>query len=134
MPGNAPKKGGPSKGRLLFERLVREAVDSLPRDLKNRLENVVILVEEKPGEIPGKSIENGQELLGLYHGISQKDRGFWYGNVLPDRIIIYRQPLERISSNFKELKENIRQTVIHEVGHHFGFDEEGLRRIEEDDS
>ena len=77
--------------------------------------------------------ENGQELLGLYHGISQRDRGFWYGNVLPDRIIIYRRPLERISTSSQNLKENIRQTVFHEVGHYFGFDEETLRRFEEGD-
>ena len=74
-----------------------------------------------------------QELLGLYHGVSQKDRGFWYGNTLPDRIIIYRRPLERISSSLEDLRENIRQTVIHEIGHYFGFDEEELRRLEEGD-
>jgi predicted Zn-dependent protease with MMP-like domain len=78
-------------------------------------------------------LKNDQELLGLYHGISHKDRGFWYGNVLPDRIIIYRKPLERISANSQDLRENIRQTVVHEVGHYFGFDEEALRRFEEGD-
>ena len=72
-------------------------------------------------------------MLGLYHGISQKDRGFWYGNALPDRIIIYRKPLVRISASLQELKENIRQTVIHEIGHYFGFDEEELRSLEEGD-
>ena len=52
--------------------------------------------------------------------------------MLPDRIVIYQRPLERISSNLEELKENIRQTVIHEVGHYFGFDEEELRQLEEE--
>ncbi len=89
---------------------------------------MAILIEDDSPE--GTREPKEEELLGLYHGISRKDRGFWYGNVLPDRIVIYRKPLERISTSGKELKENIRQTVIHEVGHYFGFDEEELRQLE----
>jgi predicted Zn-dependent protease with MMP-like domain len=124
---------GFSRGKRFFEKLVKEAVESLPPELRSRLENVAFIVEDdSPTHSEGWE-ENGQELLGLYHGISQKDRGFWYGNVLPDRIIIYRRPLERISTNPQNLKENVRQTVFHEVGHYFGFDEENLRRLEEGD-
>ncbi len=121
---------GFSRGRQFFEELVREAFDTLPDDLKDHLENVVILVEEDSGEDFFGAIGEGEDLLGLYHGIPQKDRGFGYGNVLPDRIIIYQKPLERISRNLEELRENIRQTVIHEVGHYFGFDEEELAELE----
>jgi len=121
------------KGRLFFEQLVREAVASLPEEIKKRLENVAIIIEEEPPEEGEIGEEEDQELLGLYHGIPYKDRGFWYGNVLPDRIVIYRKPLERMSRSLQELKENVRQTVLHEVGHFFGFDEEGLRRLEEGD-
>jgi predicted Zn-dependent protease with MMP-like domain len=123
---------GFSRGKRFFEKLVKEAVELLPPELRSRLENVAFIVED---ESPPQSEEweEGQELLGLYHGISQRDRGFWYGNVLPDRIIIYRRPLERISTNSQNLKENVRQTVFHEVGHYFGFDEENLRRFEEGD-
>ena len=71
-------------------------------------------------------------VIKLYHGVSRKSRGFWYGNTLPDRILIYQRPLERISAGLPELEENIRQTVIHEVGHYFGFDEEELRELEEE--
>jgi predicted Zn-dependent protease with MMP-like domain len=124
---------GFSRGKRFFEKLVKEAVELLPPDLRSRLENVAFIVEDESPPHPEEWEEDGQELLGLYHGISQKDRGFWYGNVLPDRIIIYRRPLERISTNLEDLKENVRQTVFHEVGHYFGFDEEDLRRFEEGD-
>ena len=125
-----PPKEGYSGGKRFFEGLVREALKSLPPGLRSRLENVAVVVEEDsrgPGPKSG-----GQELLGLYHGISKKERGFWYGNVLPDRIVIYQRPLERISSNCEELRENVRQTVFHEVGHYFGFDEGELQELEEE--
>jgi predicted Zn-dependent protease with MMP-like domain len=124
-----PRRGF-SRGKRFFEKYVREAVDSLPGELKKRLENVAIIVEEESPSFSKERKRGGHELLGLYHGISKKDRGFWYGNVLPDRIIIYRRPLERISSGLLDLEENIRQTVFHEVGHYFGFDEEELRSLE----
>jgi predicted Zn-dependent protease with MMP-like domain len=126
-----PTKGF-SEGRGAFEKMVQEALDTIPRELKARLENVAFLVEDEPSSLPEEWEEAEKNLLGLYHGISRKDRGFWYGNALPDRILIYRKPLERISRNLQELRENIRQTVIHEVGHYFGFDEEELRDLEEE--
>ena len=129
-----PKEGfkaRSARGRRQFEQWVQEAVASLPADLRDRMENVAILVEDNPSPGDRDWLEEAGELLGLYHGISQKDRGVGYGNVLPDRIIIYREPLERISTNLASLRENIRRTVWHEVGHYFGFDEEDLRRLEE---
>lgn len=124
-------KGRSGQERRQFERWVQEAVASLPRDLRDRMENVAILIEDNPSRGDRDWLEGNGELLGLYHGISHKDRGVGYGNVLPDRIVIYRNPLERISSNLDNLRENIRRTVLHEVGHYFGFDEEGLRQLEE---
>jgi len=126
-------KRGFSGGKRFFEKLVKEAVELLPRELILRLENVAFIVEDDSPPRPEEWEDNGQELLGLYHGISQRDRGFWYGNVLPDRIIIYRRPLERISASSQELRENVRLTVFHEVGHYFGFDEEELQRFEKGD-
>jgi len=134
MPRRSPLAKGFPAGRRFFKKTVKEVVESLPPELKTRLENVAFIIEDDFSEIPEEWEDGGQELLGLYHGISQKDRGFWYGNTLPDRIIIYQKPLERISSSLQELKENIRQTVIHEIGHYFGFDEEELRGLEEGDS
>jgi len=126
-----PRRQGFPGGKRLFERLVREAIDSLPEDMKGQLENVAILVEEEPPEDWEEGGGEEGELLGLYQGISKKDRGFWYGNVLPDCITIYRNPLERMSATMEELRKNIRQTVIHEVGHYFGLDEEELQSLEE---
>ena len=119
-------------GKRAFEKLVAMALKTIPGELKDQLENVAFLVEDEPSDLPEEWEEDDQDLLGLYHGVSRKDRGFWYGNALPDRILIYRRPLERISANLEELEENIRQTVVHEVGHYFGFDEEGLRALEEE--
>ncbi len=111
--------------------MVKEAIETIPPEMKERLENVAFLVQKNPSDLPEDWEEEGS-LLGLYHGISLKDRGASYGNVLPDRIVIYQRPIEKISSNLEELKENIRQTVIHEVGHYFGFDEDELRKLEEE--
>ncbi len=122
---------GFSRGKKVFERLVREAVASLPEELKDQLENVAMISEENPPVQPFFEEEGGEDLLGLYHGIMKKDRGLGYGNVLPDQIIIYRGPLERMSSTLEDLRENVRQTVVHEIGHYFGLDEEELRQLEE---
>ncbi len=125
------RRRGFSKGRKFFDKLVQEAVDSLPEEMRRQLENVAVMVEEEPPEDWEEEMGEGGELLGMYQGISKKDRGFWYGNVLPDCIMIYRGPLERMSTTAEELKENVRQTVVHEVGHYFGLDEEELRNLED---
>ncbi len=132
MPRPLLNSKGFSRGKKVFEKLVREAVASLPEDLKNQMENVAMIVEENPPPQPFLGEDAGEDLLGLYQGIMKKDRGVAYGNVLPDQIIIYRRPLERMSSTLEDLRENVRQTVIHEIGHYFGFDEEELRRLEEE--
>jgi predicted Zn-dependent protease with MMP-like domain len=126
-----PRRRGFSGGRRLFEGFVKEAVDSLPAEIKNELENVAVLIEDEPPEGWEEEMGEGGDLLGLYRGISKKDRGFWYGNVLPDTIVIYQKPLERMSASREDLRENVRQTVVHEVGHYFGLDEEQLQDLEE---
>lgn len=125
-----PRRQGFSGGRRLFEGFVKEAVDSLPEEMKKELENIALLVEDEPPEDWEEEMGQGGELLGLYQGVSKKERGFWYGNVLPDCIIIYQKPLERLSATREDLRENVRQTVIHEVGHYFGLDEEQLQNLE----
>ena len=126
-----PRRRGFSGGRRLFEGFVKEAIDSLPEEMKSELENVAVLIEDEPREDWEEEMGEGGDLLGLYQGVSKKDRGFWYGNVLPDTIIIYQGPLERMSTSREELRENVRQTVVHEVGHYFGLDEEQLRALED---
>lgn len=129
MPKQIKRKKGFFCGKRSFELLVKEAVASLPEEIKKNLENVAIIIEE---DYPGKKSKENHELLGLYHGIPKSERGFWYGNTLPDRIVIFKKPLERISTHWEELRENIRRTVFHEVGHYFGLSEDDLRFLEEE--
>src|SRR5436190_4435173 len=107
---------------LDYERYVREATDSLPPDLRDSISNVAIVVEEEPPP--------GQPLLGLYQGIPLTRRGSGYAGVLPDKITIYRGPLERLYGADREgLRRQIRRVVLHEVAHHFGISDERLEEI-----
>jgi len=106
--------------REIFEKVVIDVIDSLPGFLREKLENLEIVIEDE-------YIEK-KTLLGLYQGVPLKKRGAWYGNVLPDKIILFKNNIERLSRNEDELKEWIRRVVIHEIGHYFGFGEEELRK------
>jgi predicted Zn-dependent protease with MMP-like domain len=116
--------------RAKFESLVAEALASLPRKFRERIENLAVMVEERPPR-RRSSRATGSMLLGLYHGVPLKDRGSYYGNIPPDVIVIYQEPIERISASEDEVKERIRDVVFHEVGHYFGLSEKDLRDIEE---
>lgn len=106
-----------------FEEAVGEALDSIPPELTQAMDNVVVLVEqEPPAEEP--------DLLGLYDGtpLTQRD-GWWGAGALPDRITIFQGPLERMCTTLEELHHEIAVTVVHEVAHHFGIDDEHLHRL-----
>lgn len=108
---------------LDFEQCVQDALDSLPAELRGYMSNVAIVVE---GEPPG-----GQPLLGLYQGVPMTRRGSFYGAVLPDKISIYRGPLERhYGADRDRLRDEIRRVVLHEVAHHFGISDERLREMD----
>jgi predicted Zn-dependent protease with MMP-like domain len=107
-------------GRTEFEALVTDAVDGLPPELGRLIRNVVVLVEDEPAE-PG--------LLGLYEGIPLTERDSYYAGVLPDRITIYRGPLCRFSRDVEELQHEVRVTVVHEIAHHFGIDDDRLHEL-----
>jgi predicted Zn-dependent protease with MMP-like domain len=107
---------------MKFEEHVRRAVASLPADLRRAMSNVEIVVE---GEDP-----DDPDLYGLYHGIPLTERGSGYAGVLPDKISIYRIPLEEDFAGEPELLEDeIRITVIHEIGHHFGIEDDRLDEL-----
>jgi predicted Zn-dependent protease with MMP-like domain len=114
--------------RAKFEHLVAEAIDSLPPELGESLRNVAFMIELRPPRRRPSRAPAGT-LLGLYHGVPLKDRGSYYGNVPPDVIIIYQEPIERISASDEEVKERVREVVLHEIGHHFGKSEKELREI-----
>jgi predicted Zn-dependent protease with MMP-like domain len=107
---------------------VARAVASLPVEFKERLENVEFIVEDVPrgDELPGRP---DTVLLGLYQGIPLTQRGPGYAGVLPDRIVIFRRPIEARSSSSAELADLVRQVVIHEVAHYFGIDDDRLDEL-----
>jgi predicted Zn-dependent protease with MMP-like domain len=102
-----------------FDDLVSEALDTLPPQLAALLDNVVVLVEDEPPA-------DDPDLLGLYDGIPLTARDSSYTFVPPDRILIFRGPLTRMCHDAEELVEEVRITVVHEVAHHFGIDDQQL--------
>jgi predicted Zn-dependent protease with MMP-like domain len=104
-----------------FEEIVQAALDSLPPEIARALDNVAVVIEDENPEDP--------DLFGLYHGIPLPERGSGYSGVLPDRISIYRLPLEDEFEDPAELEEEIRITVLHELAHYFGIDEERLAEL-----
>ena len=112
-----------------FEAAVQDAIDSIPEEFLDELENVAILLADEPEEPDfegdGYYTEDG-DLLGLYDGIALTERGDWYGagNDYPDTITLFKGPHERLSDDRDEVLEEIRKTVIHETAHYFGMDED----------
>ncbi|MFH1423524.1 MAG: metallopeptidase family protein [Candidatus Nealsonbacteria bacterium] len=104
-----------------FEKLVKEALSALPKRILERMDNVAIVIEKRPTR---------SQFLGLYQGVPQNAWGRSFGMRLPDKITIFQESLERAASSEKELKEIVRDTVWHEIAHHFGFDERKVRELE----
>ncbi len=119
--------------RLSFEKLVEQALRGLPRRFKKKLENIAVEVEDRPSRelLEDMGIESGT-LFGLYQGVPLTERGWNYGNVLPDRIVIYQRPIEQAARSNSEIEEIVRDTVMHEIGHYFGFSDEELHEMMED--
>src|SRR4029453_15495775 len=117
-------------GREDFERAVEEALDLIPPELGEQIENVVVVVEDEPSEedLRDAGLDPEEEtLFGIYQGTALPERGLGsFGGGLPDRIVIYRLPLLEYCESRRELLREIRDTVVHEVGHYFGLDEEDL--------
>jgi predicted Zn-dependent protease with MMP-like domain len=104
-----------------FDEHVRAALDELPPGLAAALENVAVVVEDEHPDDP--------DLFGLYEGVPLTERSSWDGGRLPDRITIYRRPLEEECADPRELREEIRITVLHELAHYFGIDEDRLDEL-----
>jgi predicted Zn-dependent protease with MMP-like domain len=116
-----------------FEKLVADALASIPRRFRDAMANIAIVVEDEPGAelLEEMDVEPGGTLLGLYQGTPLTERGSSYGNVLPDRILLFQGPLERESDDVDDLVVAIGETLIHEIGHYFGLSEEEIEAIED---
>jgi predicted Zn-dependent protease with MMP-like domain len=116
--------------RRRFERLVGRALDALPPAIAPMLDNVAIVVEDEPTpEQIGRRGGDGETLFGLYEGVPLTQRDSGYTMVLPDKITIFRGPLERACRSPGEIAREVRITIIHELGHHFGLDETRLDEL-----
>ncbi len=115
--------------RVAFEQLVTEALDSLPDEILAWLDNVAIVIGEWPTreQLVRAGLAPGDLLFGLYVGVPKTQRGVTYGETVPDKIVIFRQPIERVCRTSAQIRAQVRRTVLHEIGHHFGLDEEELR-------
>jgi predicted Zn-dependent protease with MMP-like domain len=114
-----------------FSELVDEAIASIPEDFRSKLDNITVIIE--PIARPSLAHEMGHNpwgLLGVYQGVPYKQRGPWYGNVLPDRILIFQKPIEQQARTAAEIRKLVRRVVIHEVGHYFGLSDDELRHLE----
>jgi predicted Zn-dependent protease with MMP-like domain len=119
--------------RKQFEVLVDRALRGLPRPFRDKLANVVVVVEGWPDDetLAEMGIEPPDTLYGLYRGVDLPRRDSSYGNVLPDTITIYQGPIEEDCQDPEEMTELVRDTVVHEIGHYFGLDDETMHRIED---
>ena len=113
-----------------FERLVQQALDGIPEALSAYLDNVDVVVEDWPAreQLAGLVIEDGDYLLGLYEGVPLTERAD-YGMVLPDKITLFQMSIEVVCSSNEEIVEEVRNTVVHEIAHHFGIDDDRLEEL-----
>jgi predicted Zn-dependent protease with MMP-like domain len=118
--------------RQKFEELVIKAIEQLPLEFQDKLENVDVVVEDWPSkaQLRRMRLRDRGQLLGLYEGIPQTQRGDGYNFVLPDKITIFQKPIEAICHSESEIEAEIGSVVCHEIAHHFGTDEGTLRKIE----
>ncbi len=121
--------------RRQFEALVDKALRKLPRPFKDKLANIAVVVEDWADDetLADVGIEPPDTLYGLYRGVDLTRRDSSYGNVLPDTITIYQGPIEEDCADEADMADLVRETVIHEIGHYFGLDDDTMHRIDEEE-
>ena len=119
--------------REKFEQLVAEAITLIPRRFRREMRNLAIVVEDEPDAelLEEMEIEPPDSLYGLYQGTPLTERTSGYGNTLPDRVTLFRKPIEEDCDDEDDVRAVIGETLIHEVGHYFGLSEEAIEEIEE---
>lgn len=115
-----------------FKRIVAEGINAIPLQFLQKLNNVAIVTEDEPTPAQKKKlmIRQGLELFGLYEGVPQSTRGINYNAVLPDKITIFQKSIESVAHDNEEIKEIVKNTVWHEIAHHFGMNEKEVRQAE----
>jgi predicted Zn-dependent protease with MMP-like domain len=114
-----------------FEQLVAQAVENLPEEIKDSLENIDIIVadEPTPEQLRREKLGRSQTLLGLYEGIPLTKRTYGYTGVMPDKITIFQKPIEAICRNDAQIIKEVQHVVRHEIAHHFGIDDNRLEQL-----
>lgn len=113
-----------------FVKVVEDSLDSLPLEFRSRIRNVAILVEDlPPNQAPAQPGKPRQLLLGIFHGVPTTRKSFFDLPMGPDHIVLYQKNIEAVCSTENEIRHQIRQTLIHELGHYFGMSEEQLRNV-----
>ena len=115
----------------VFQRLVAQALDDLPPDIRDRLDNIDVVVEDWPDRatLHRAGLRHPMQLLGIYHGVPRTKRTHNYALVLPDKITIYRRPIEMRSRTADDVRATVRRVVRHEIAHHFGIGDDRLREL-----
>jgi predicted Zn-dependent protease with MMP-like domain len=118
--------------RKEFEEIIILSLKRLPKFFREKMENVDVVIEDQASKdlISDIGLRSPFELLGLYQGIPLDRRGFYYGNVLPDKITLFQIPIESMCRTKEGVEEKVKEVVIHEVGHYFGLSDERLRELE----
>jgi predicted Zn-dependent protease with MMP-like domain len=116
--------------REAFAKVMQEVLDSLPEEFRDRIRNVAVLVEDfPPGQLSIPSSQPKKFLLGLFHGVPMTRKSVFDLSSGPDYVVLYQENIEAVCSTEAEIREQIRLTVIHELGHYFGMDEEQLKDV-----
>ncbi len=117
-----------------FEELVVKALSELPAELESKLENIDVVIADRPSteQMARMGLRHYTDLLGLYEGVPLTKRGTQYGMVPPDKITIFQKPIEAKCQNERGIAAEVRQVLRHEIAHYFGFDEASLERIEDE--
>jgi len=118
--------------RTEFEKIVKQGIKAIPEKFLLKLDNVAIVIEDEPTLAQKKklNLRPGWTLCGLYEGVPQAKRGTNYSAALPDKITIFQKPIEAAARDEKDIKEMVKNTVWHEIAHHFGMDEVRVRQAE----
>jgi predicted Zn-dependent protease with MMP-like domain len=114
-----------------FEELVARAIENLPEEIRESLENVDIVVADRPtpDQLSRQDVENNMTLLGLYEGVPLTERTYGYNAVMPDKITIFQKPIEAACKNDNQIITEIQHVVRHEIAHHFGIDDDRLEEL-----